>query len=148
MIALVTSAVLTGPAALVARAALSGIALVISGCAVCAMRQVMRVSAYDFLCGAGKLENLSALLCGALYVPSWRFSFLDSVERLIHAPEVGYHLGLVPVSPTFLSGTVLFIPASRLKRRRHDPSPLLTSYRADSLIGMLTDGGVLSPHTP
>jgi hypothetical protein len=42
----------------------------------------------------------------------------------------------------------LFIFAARLKRRRHDPSPLLTSYRADSLIGMLTDGGVLSPHTP
>lgn len=46
-------------------------------------------------------------------------------------------LGLVPVSITFLSGTLLFILASRLKRRTHNPSPLLISYRADYLIGTL-----------
>lgn len=64
-------------------------------------------------------------------------------RRAAHRPAGCYLLGLVPVSITFLSGTVLFIFASRLKRRTHNPSPLLISYRADYLIGMLTDGGVI-----
>ena len=38
---------------------------------------------------------------------------------------------------------MLFVFASRLKRRTRNPSPLLVSYRADYLIGMLTDGGIL-----
>lgn len=143
VIMMVTSAVLAGSAALIAMAAQSGIALVINGFAVYAMRQVMRENAYNFPYGAGKLENFSAFLCGALYVPSGLFILFDSVERLIHAPEVGYLLGLIPVSITFLSGAVLFVFASRLKRRTHNPSPLLISYRADYLIGMLTDGGVI-----
>ena len=143
VIMMVTSAVLAGSAALIAMAAQSGIALVINGFAVYAMRQVMRENAYNFPYGAGKLENFSAFLCGALYVPSGLFILFDSIERLIHAPEVGYLLGLIPVSITFLSGTVLFVFASRLKRRTHNPSPLLISYRADYLIGMLTDGGVI-----
>ncbi len=144
VIMMVTSAVLAGSAALIAMAAQSGIALVINGFAVYAMRQVMRENAYNFPYGAGKLENFSAFLCGALYVPSGLFILFDSIERLIHAPEVGYLLGLIPVSITFLSGTVLFVFASRLKRRTHNPSPLLISYRADYLIGMLTDGGVIA----
>lgn len=143
VIMMVTSAVLAGSAALIAMAAQSGIALVINGFAMYAMRQVMRENAYNFPYGAGKLENFSAFLCGALYVPSGLFILFDSVERLIHAPEVGYLLGLIPVSITFLSGAVLFVFASRLKRRTHNPSPLLISYRADYLIGMLTDGGVI-----
>ena len=143
VIMMVTSAVLAGSAALIAMAAQSGIALVINGFAVYAMRQVMRENAYNFPYGAGKLENFSAFLCGALYVPSGLFILFDSVERLIHAPEVGYLLGLIPVSITFLSGAVLFIFASRLKRRTNNPSPLLISYRVDYLIGMLTDGGVI-----
>ena len=36
-----------------------------------------------------------------------------------------------------------FTLAARLKKRTKDPSPLLIAYRADYLIGMLTDGGVL-----
>lgn len=143
VIMMVTSAVLTGSAALIAMAAQSTVALVINGFAVYAMRQVMRENAYNFPYGAGKLENFSAFLCGVLYVPSGLFVLFDSIERLIHAPEVGYLLGLIPVSITFLSGAVLFILASRLKRRTNNPSPLLISYRADYLIGMLTDGGII-----
>ncbi len=143
VIIMVTSAVLTDSAALIAMAAQSGIALVINGFAVYAMLQVMRENAYNFPYGAGKLENFSAFLCGIFYVPSGLFVLFESVERLIHAPEVGYLLGLIPVSITFLSGAVLFIFASRLMRRTHNPSPLLISYRADYLIGMLTDGGII-----
>ena len=143
VIMMVTSAVLTGSAALIAMAAQSGIALVINGFAVYAMRQVMHENVYSFPYGAGKLENFSAFLCGALYVPSGLFILFDSIDRLVHAPEVGYLMGLVPVSITFLTGTVFFILASRLKRRTNNPSPLLISYRVDYLIGMLTDGGVL-----
>ena len=143
VIMMVTSAVVTGSAALVAMAAQSGVALVINGFAVYAMSQVMRENAYNFPYGAGKLENFSAFLCGVLYVPSGLYVLFDSIERLIHAPEVGYLLGLIPVSITFLSGAVLFVFASRLRHRTNNPSPLLISYRADYLIGMLTDGGVL-----
>ncbi|MEI6066583.1 MAG: cation diffusion facilitator family transporter [Methylococcaceae bacterium] len=143
VIMMITSAVLADSAALIAIAAQSGIALVINGFAVYAMLQVMRENAYNFPYGAGKLENFSAFLCGIFYVPSGLFVIFESVERLIHAPEVGYLLGLIPVSITFLSGAVLFIFASRLMRRTHNPSPLLISYRADYLIGMLTDGGVI-----
>jgi len=143
VIMMVTSAVLTASAALIAVAAQSGIALVINGFAVYAMRQVMRENAYSFPYGAGKLENFSAFLCGVLYVPSGLYVLFDSVERLIHAPEVGYLLGLVPVSLTFLTGAVLFAFAYHLKRRTDNPSPLLISYGADYLIGMLTDGGII-----
>ena len=143
VIMMVTSALLTGSAALIAMAAQSTVALVINGFAVYAMRQVLRENAYNFPYGAGKLENFSAFLCGVLYVPSGLFVLFDSIERLIHAPEVGYLLGLIPVSITFLSGAVLFVFASRLKRRTNNPSPLLISYRADYLIGMLTDGGII-----
>ncbi len=143
VIMMVTSAVVTGSAALVAMAAQSGVALVINGFAVYAMSQVMRENAYNFPYGAGKLENFSAFLCGVLYVPSGLYVLFDSIERLIHAPEVGYLLGLIPVSITFLSGAVLFVFASRLRHRTNNPSPLLISYRADYLIGMLTDGGII-----
>ena len=143
VIMMVTSAVLAGSAALVAMAAQSGVALVINAFAVYAMRQVLRENAYTHPYGAGKLENFSAFLCGVLYVPSGLYVLFDSIERLIHAPEVGYLLGLIPVSITFLTGTVLFVFASRLKRRTRNPSPLLISYRADYLIGMLTDGGII-----
>ena len=44
---------------------------------------------------------------------------------------------------TFASGAVFFTLAARLRRRTVAPSPLLVAYRADYLIGMLTDGGVL-----
>jgi cation diffusion facilitator family transporter len=143
VVMMIASAVLADSAALIAIAAQSVIALVINGFAVYAMLQVMRENTYHFPYGAGKLENFSAFLCGVFYVPSGLFVLFDSVERLIHAPEVGYLLGLIPVSITFLSGTVLFIFASRLMRRTHNPSPLLISYRADYLIGMLTDGGII-----
>lgn len=143
VIMMVTSAVLADSAALIAMAAQSVIALVINGFAVYAMLQVMRENTYNFPYGAGKLENFSAFLCGVFYVPSGLFVLFDSVERLIHAPEVGYLLGLIPVSITFISGTVLFVFASRLMRRTHNPSPLLISYRADYFIGMLTDGGII-----
>lgn len=143
VVMMVTSAMLAGSAALIAMAAQSAVALVINAFAVYAMRQVMRENVYSFPYGAGKLENFSAFLCGVLYVPSGLYVLFDSVERLIHAPEVGYLLGLIPVSITFASGTVLFIFARRLKRRTQNPSPLLISYNADYFIGMLTDGGVL-----
>ena len=143
VIMMVTSAVLAGSAALIAMAAQSGVALVINGFAVYAMRQVLRENIYSHPYGAGKLENFSAFLCGVLYVPSGLFVLYDAIERLIHPSEVGYLLGLIPVAITCLSGTVLFIFAARLKRRTPSPSPLLVAYRADYLIGMLTDGGVL-----
>ena len=143
VIMMVTSAVLAGSAALIAMAAQSGVALVINAFAVYAMRQVLRENVYDYPYGAGKLENFSAFLCGVLYVPSGLFVLYDAIERLIDAPEVGYLVGLIPVAITFVSGTVLFVLAARLKRRTPDPSPLLIAYRADYLIGMLTDGGVL-----
>ena len=143
VIMMVTSAVLADSAALTAMAAQSGIAFVINGFAVYAMLQVMRENDYSFPYGAGKLENFSAFLCGAFFVPSGIFVSIDSIERLIHAPQVHYLLGLVPVSITFISGTVLFIVASRLKRCTQNPSPLLISYRLDYLIGMLTDGGII-----
>jgi cation diffusion facilitator family transporter len=138
-----TSAVLAGSAALVALAAQSGVALVINGFAVYAMRQVLRENVYTHPYGAGKLENFSAFLCGALYVPSGLFVLYDSIERLIDAPEVGYITGLIPVVCTFVSGTILFTMSQRLKKRTADPSPLLIAYKADYFIGMCTDGGVL-----
>jgi ferrous-iron efflux pump FieF len=137
------SAVLTGSAALVALAAQSGIALVINAFAVYAMRQVLRHNVYSHPYGAGKLENFSAFLCGVLYIPSGVFVLIDSVERLVEAPEVGYLTGLIPVAITFSTGVTFFTLAARLKKRTKDPSPLLIAYRADYLIGMLTDGGVL-----
>ena len=137
------SAVLTGSAALVALAAQSGIAMVINAFAVYAMRQVLRHNVYSHPYGAGKLENFSAFLCGVLYIPSGVFVLIDSVERLVDAPEVGYLTGLIPVAITFSTGVTFFTLAARLKKRTKDPSPLLIAYRADYLIGMLTDGGVL-----
>ncbi len=144
VVMMVVSAVLTSSAALIAMAAQSAVALVVNAFAVYAMRQVLRENDYTFPYGAGKLENFSAFLCGVLYVPSALYILFDSVERLLHPQDVGYLLGLIPVSITFLSGTVLFIFATRLRRRTRNPSPLLVSYRADYLIGMLTDGGVLA----
>ena len=47
VIMMVTSAVLTASAALIAMAAQSGVALVINGFAVYAMRQVLRENAYN-----------------------------------------------------------------------------------------------------
>jgi ferrous-iron efflux pump FieF len=141
---MVTSAVLAGSAALIAMAAQSGVALVINGFALYAMRQVLRENVYSHPYGAGKLENFSAFLCGVLYVPSGLFVLYDAIERMIEAPEVGYTIGLVPVAITFATGTVLFIFSARLKKRTAAPSPLLIAYRADYFIGMCTDGGVLA----
>ena len=138
-----TSAVLAGSAALVALAAQSGIALVINAFAVYAMRQVLKHNTYSHPYGAGKLENFSAFLCGVLYVPSGLYVLFESIERLIHAPEVGYVMGLIPVSLTFTTGVVFYTLSTRLRRRTKDPSPLLVAYRADYFIGMMTDGGVL-----
>jgi ferrous-iron efflux pump FieF len=138
-----TSAVLAGSAALIALAAQSAIALVINAFAVYAMRQVLKHNVYSHPYGAGKLENFSAFLCGVLYIPSGIFILFDSAERLVHAPEVGYLTGLIPVAITFSSGAVFFFLARRLMRRTIVPSPLLVAYRADYFIGMMTDGGVL-----
>lgn len=139
----VSTAVVAGSAALIALAAQSGVALVLNGFALYSTHQVMRENVYAFPYGAGKLENFSAFLCGALYLPSALFIMYDSIERLIEVPEVGYLEGLIPVTATFLSGTALFIAATRLKHRTVNPSPLLRSYRLDYLTGMLTDGGIL-----
>jgi cation diffusion facilitator family transporter len=138
-----TSAVLAGSAALVALAAQSGIALVINAFAVYAMRQVLKHNTYSHPYGAGKLENFSAFLCGVLYVPSGLYVLFESIERLVHAPEVAYIAGLIPVALTFTTGIVFYALSTRLKRRTKDPSPLLVAYRADYFIGMMTDGGVL-----
>jgi cation diffusion facilitator family transporter len=137
------SAVLAGSAALVALAAQSAIALIINAFAVYAMRQVLKHNVYSHPYGAGKLENFSAFLCGVLYIPSGLYVFFDSAERLIHAPEVGYVTGLIPVALTFSTGAVFFTLSRRLMRRTKDPSPLLVAYKADYFIGMMTDGGVL-----
>jgi ferrous-iron efflux pump FieF len=137
------SAVLAGSAALVALAAQSAIALIINAFAVYAMRQVLKHNVYSHPYGAGKLENFSAFLCGVLYIPSGLYVLIDSIERLIHAPEVGYITGLIPVAITFSTGAVFFTLSRRLMRRTKDPSPLLIAYKADYFIGMMTDGGVL-----
>jgi cation diffusion facilitator family transporter len=135
--------VLAGSAALVALAAQSAIALIINAFAVYAMRQVLKHNTYSHPYGAGKLENFSAFLCGVLYIPSGLYVLLDSAERLIDAPEVGYITGLIPVTLTFATGAVFFTLSRRLMRRTNDPSPLLVAYKADYFIGMMTDGGVL-----
>ena len=140
---MVASAIISGSAALIAMAAQSGIALVINSFAVYAMRQVLKENVYDYPYGAGKLENFSAFLCGALYVPSGLFVLYDSIERLIEAPEVGYLSGLIPVAFTFATGALLFTLSARLMKRTADPSPLLVAYKADYFIGACTDGGVL-----
>lgn len=137
------SAVLAGSAALVALAAQSAIALIINAFAVYAMRQVLKHNVYSHPYGAGKLENFSAFLCGVLYIPSGLWVLFDSVERLVHAPEVGYITGLIPVAITFSTGAVFFTLSRRLMKRTKDPSPLLIAYKADYFIGMMTDGGVL-----
>ncbi len=100
-----TSAVLAGSAALVALAAQSGIALIINAFAVYAMRQVLKHNVYSHPYGAGKLENLSAFLCGVLYIPSGLYVLFESVERLIHAPEVAYITGLIPAALSFSTGS-------------------------------------------
>jgi ferrous-iron efflux pump FieF len=136
-------AVLTGSAALVAIAIQSGVALVVNAFAVYAMRQVLRENVYSFPYGAGKLENFSAFLCGVLYVPSGLYVMFDGIDRLVHAPDVGYVLSLIPVAISLARGIVLYVVAVRMARASTNPSPLLVSYKLDYRIGCLTDGGVM-----
>lgn len=138
-----TIAFVTGSSALTAIAIQSAVALVVNGFAVYAMRQVMGENAYNFPYGAGKLENFSAFLCGVLYVPSGLYVMFDAVERLIHAPEVGYLLSQIPVSISLARGVVLYVIATRMVRATRNPSPLLRSYQLDYRVGLLTDGGVM-----
>ncbi len=136
-------AVLTGSAALVAIAIQSGVALVVNAFAVYAMRQVLRENVYSHPYGAGKLENFSAFLCGVLYVPSGLYVMFDGIDRIVHAPDVGYVLSLIPVAISLARGIVLYIAAARMARASTNPSPLLVSYKLDYRIGCLTDGGVM-----
>jgi ferrous-iron efflux pump FieF len=136
-------AVLTGSAALVAIAIQSGVALVVNAFAVYAMRQVLKENVYSFPYGAGKLENFSAFLCGVLYVPSGLYVMFDGIDRLVHAPDVGYVLSLIPVAISLTRGVVLYTIAARMARATTNPSPLLVSYKLDYRIGCLTDGGVM-----
>ncbi|MEI6725552.1 MAG: cation diffusion facilitator family transporter [Actinomycetes bacterium] len=139
----VIMAVAAGSSALAAIAIQSAVALVVNGFAVYAMRQVMGANDYSFPYGAGKLENFSAFLCGVLYVPSGLFVMFTAGERLIHAPQVGYLLSLIPVAVSLARGGVLYVVALRMARRTRNPSPLLVSYTLDYRIGLLTDAGVM-----
>lgn len=119
------------------------ISIIINTFSLYALRQVIRSNVYRFAYGAGKLEDFSAFLLGAFYVPSGLYLLYCAVGRIIHAPEVGYALSQIAVVISAARMLVLYLLVRRLMRQSGNPSPLLLSSLLDYRLCLLNDLGVL-----
>ena len=108
-----------------------------------AIRQVIRHDVESFPYGAGKLENFGAFLWAVLTIPAAVYVLLTAALRLWHPGEVAYDLSIIAVVVSSARLTTLWVLTSRLRRRLANPSPVLVSFRADTVIDSLSNYGVL-----
>lgn len=111
--------------------------------ALLTLRTALHQNLFSFPYGAGKLENFSAFLQGALLAPSAAYLIYSSALRVITPGEVSYGLGLIAVGISLLRGAYLWWWVSSLRRRFPAPSPLLQSYYVDYKWSAISDVGVI-----
>ena len=139
----IVTAALAHSSAVVVCSVLSAISITVQSFSIYALRQVLRQDTFRFPYGAGKLEDFSAFLCGVLFVPSGLFMAYDASQRLVHPHDVGYLVGLVPVTLSAVRMASLYLAVRRLARETRAPSPLLRAYLLDYRISLLNDLGII-----
>lgn len=140
----IVMAAVANSSAVVVYTAQSAISITVQTFSIFAIRQVMGGNTFRFPYGAGKLEDFSAFLCGALYVPSGVYMAYDAATRIIHPQDVGYVLSTIPIALSATRMVILYLVVRRLARRTRAQSPLLRAYLLDYRVGVLSDVGVLS----
>lgn len=111
--------------------------------ALITLRAALNQNVFNFPYGAGKLENFSAFLQGALLIPSAAYLIYSSTLRLITPGNVSYDLGQIAVVISLLRGAYLWWWVSSLMRRFPTPSPLLHSYHVDYKWAAISDVGII-----
>ena len=94
----IVTAALPHSSAVIVCNVLSAISVTVQSFSIYALWQVLRQDTFRFPYGAGKLEDFSAFLCGVLFVPAGLFMAYEASQRLVHPHDVGYLVGLVPVT--------------------------------------------------
>lgn len=108
-----------------------------------AVRQTIRRNPNRFPYGTGKLENFSAFLDGALYLPTGFYLVYDAFNRLLTPLPVGYALGMIPVIITGVRLVVFCLVCRRMIRETATPSPILLSYAVSFRLALFSNLGVL-----
>lgn len=108
-----------------------------------ALRQVIARDAEEFPYGAGKLENFAAFVWSVLTVPAAVYVLYGAGLDLARPSGVVLDLTLVGVAVSATRLTVLWAALRRLMRRVSRPSPVLASYKADTVIDACSNYGVM-----
>lgn len=137
------SSILTDSSTILAIMIQFAASIAVSLFALITLRAALNQNIFNFPYGAGKLENFSAFLQGALLIPSAAYLIYCSTLRLITPGDVSYGLGLIAVSISLLRGAYLWWWVSSLMRRFPFPSPLLQSYYVDYKWAAISDVGII-----
>jgi cation diffusion facilitator family transporter len=108
----------------------SGFSIIIQSFAYFAIRAMVRADHIRFPYGAGKLENFSGFLYGALNIPIATYILIRSVQGLLSpTDQVLFGLAQLPMLPSLIRSLGLYYYARKLDRKFD--SPLVHSYRTD-----------------
>jgi len=139
----IISSILTDSSTILAIMIQFAASIAVSLFALITLRAALNQNTFNFPYGAGKLENFSAFLQGALLAPSAAYLIYSSTLRLITPGDVSYGLGLITVGISLLRGAYLWWWVSSLMRRFPQPSPLLQSYFIDYKWAAISDVGII-----
>jgi len=139
----IISSILTDSSTILAIMIQFAASIAVSLFALITLRAALNQNTFNFPYGAGKLENFSAFLQGALLAPSTAYLIYSSTLRLITPGDVSYGLGLITVGISLLRGAYLWWWVSSLMRRFPRPSPLLQSYHVDYKWAAISDVGII-----
>jgi cation diffusion facilitator family transporter len=139
----IVAGILTDSSTILAIMIQFAVSIAVSLFALITLRTALHQNLFNFPYGAGKLENFSAFLQGALLAPSAAYLIYSSTLRVITPGEVGYGLGLIAVGISLLRGAYLWWWVSSLRRRFPAPSPLLQSYYVDYKWAAISDIGII-----
>lgn len=118
-----------------------GLSFIVQLFAFKSIRTILKSNVDKFPYGAGKLENFSAIVYGALAIPASLFIIYSSVTRLMLPPFIYLGIAQIPLIPNLVRSVLLFRKSKQLMQTSE--SPMVRSYYVNFKVSTIIDTGVL-----
>jgi ferrous-iron efflux pump FieF len=119
-----------------------GLSFVVQLFAFKAIRTIVKSNIIKFPYGAGKLENFSAIVYGALAIPVSLFIIYSSITRFVLPPVISIGIAQIPLIPNLVRSLLLFWRSRQLARSSE--SPMIHSYYINFKVTAMTDASILA----
>jgi cation diffusion facilitator family transporter len=118
-----------------------GLSLIVQLFAFRSIRTIVKSNVMKFPYGTGKLENFSAIVYGALAIPTSLFIIYSSIMRFITPPAISFGIAQIPMIPSLARSIGVFRKSRQLMQASE--SPMVHSYYINFKVSAIIDTSVL-----